>query len=293
MQSHKQVSSHYREHTRQQDGWTVLALPPGADAGDEVPPPYTPEAAAQTVPDPIPAATTAPTVTLSFDIPINSNIIGVQPVTQTKNYSRDIPFAVGYGEICDVMGLDPATTSISFKWDNERANVPTHRLATAVDWENCLESGIGMMQRARTRKVVCMIRNLNLPTATAPTMHGGGPPTVVLGTSNKRKSGSGSGNSAGERQANFATFPPLTATIIQSIDDSGVFDGSPDLTFPPIIFADTLQDFQIKSVDQVVFLDSEFYVEQVHMPAPLAELFVEESIIAMGKADKGKGKCFV
>ncbi|KAJ7465660.1 hypothetical protein FB451DRAFT_1179135 [Mycena latifolia] len=32
--------SHYREHTRQQDGWTVLAPPPQETS--ELPPPYTP-----------------------------------------------------------------------------------------------------------------------------------------------------------------------------------------------------------------------------------------------------------
>ncbi|KAJ7672908.1 hypothetical protein B0H17DRAFT_1141011 [Mycena rosella] len=39
--SHKKVSNarHYREHTREQDGWTVLAPPPAV--GDDLPPLYT------------------------------------------------------------------------------------------------------------------------------------------------------------------------------------------------------------------------------------------------------------
>ncbi|KAJ7703977.1 hypothetical protein B0H17DRAFT_1127007 [Mycena rosella] len=38
--SHKDVSNthHYQDHTREQDGWTVLAPPPAA--GDDLPPPY-------------------------------------------------------------------------------------------------------------------------------------------------------------------------------------------------------------------------------------------------------------
>jgi hypothetical protein len=104
--------------------------------------------------------TTITAVALPLDIPINSNVIGAQPVTQTKNYARDVPFAVAFREICQVMGLDPTTASIGFKWDNERANVAAHMLATAADWDNCLETGIGMMQRARVRKVACKIRNL-------------------------------------------------------------------------------------------------------------------------------------
>ncbi|KAJ7785473.1 hypothetical protein B0H14DRAFT_2630504 [Mycena olivaceomarginata] len=59
MRSNNQTSSHYREHTRQQDGWTVLA--PGPPAGPELPPPYTPEAA----PQPTSAAAKYPALRLS------------------------------------------------------------------------------------------------------------------------------------------------------------------------------------------------------------------------------------
>ncbi|KAJ7743068.1 hypothetical protein B0H14DRAFT_2637503 [Mycena olivaceomarginata] len=148
IRSNNQTSSHYREHTRQQHGWTVLA--PGPPAGPELPPPYTPEAAPQPTSA---AATTAGGVTLAFDVPVNSNII-------------DVPFAVGYTKICKMMGLDPATACVGFKWDNERANVATHALSTKADWDNCLETGIGLTRRARSRNVVCKIRNLNLPTET-------------------------------------------------------------------------------------------------------------------------------
>ncbi|KAJ7280771.1 hypothetical protein C8J57DRAFT_1220061 [Mycena rebaudengoi] len=410
MQSSNQTRSHYREHTRQQDGWTVLAPPPGP----ELPPPYTPEAAPQ---DSNAAAglgfTSMRDVTLAFDIPINSTIIGAQPVTQTKHYGRNVPFAHGYVEICRMMG--------------DRANAPTHALATAADWDNCLETGIGLTRRARTRQVVCMIRNLNLPTETATT-----PSASVAGT--KRKSGSASGSASADaarktfdytkeyrrlkthlactthkgdlcfvspadghhvrvdpehvslwakeisfghattnkppenimfqdffgrerkrrntRSApsqsvsaptihvtvntgpsgggqtlspprrsplgtitaananvdNIPTSPyrsqspscgkenmtvdvirfPSVAEVLQMIDDSGVFEDSVELTFPAVVFADGLRDFQITHVDQVVVLDADFYVQQINMPVQLAELFVEESFLAMGRAQKGK-----
>ncbi|KAJ7092225.1 hypothetical protein C8R44DRAFT_891269 [Mycena epipterygia] len=60
-------SSYYREHTREQDGWTVLASPPAA----ELPPPYTAEDHSTPA-----AAPVAPAVTLPFEIQTNSNIIG-------------------------------------------------------------------------------------------------------------------------------------------------------------------------------------------------------------------------
>ncbi|KAJ7123521.1 hypothetical protein C8R44DRAFT_875711 [Mycena epipterygia] len=156
--------SHYCEHTWQQDGWTILA-PPYDQSAAELPPPYTPEAAPSATAA-IPAAATG--TTLLFDIPINSNVIGVTLITRTKNYGHTVPFAIGYGEICKMMGLDPSTACIGYKWDNEKTNVPTHGLLNATDWKNCLESGIGQTWRARTRTVTCMIKNLNLPEETAP-----------------------------------------------------------------------------------------------------------------------------
>jgi hypothetical protein len=76
--------------------------------------------------------------------------------------------------------------------------------------------------------------------------------------------------------------------ILQLIDDGGRFADSPELTFPAVIFADTLHEFQITHVDQVVLLDADFYVHQVNMPLALAELFVSESFAAVGRAQKGK-----
>ncbi|KAJ7883602.1 hypothetical protein B0H13DRAFT_1890306 [Mycena leptocephala] len=430
IQSNNQASSHYREHTREQDGWTVLAPAPGAEPAGDLPPPYTPEAAAAP-----PTAGAAPAATTGPDQ--QQHHWGDTGYSHAS-YGRDVPFSVGYVEICNMMGLDPSRACIGFKWDNERANVATHVLSNATDWNNCLESGLGQAKRARTRKVVCMIKNLNLPTETAlatppitPVLHPTG--------SKKRKSAARSGNSSGERKtfdytrefrelkarlacaahkgelcfvsqvdghhhrvdvehaslwakeisAGNATsnrppenimfqefflpgpkrarntrsqsstnpcaptihvtvntgasgsngvtlsppraspprrsplatitaasanadnrdvpvspnrtdvfggdengspgirYPPVT-DILQLIDDSGRFEDSDVLPFPSIIFADTLRDFQITHVDQVPILDAEFYVQQIDMPIQLAELFVEESIAAIGRAQKGK-----
>ncbi|KAJ7187274.1 hypothetical protein C8R46DRAFT_287235 [Mycena filopes] len=156
-------NSYYREHTRQQDGWTVLTPPPDHDA--ELPPPYTAED------DPVAAAAVpvAPAPSLPFEIPTNSNIIGVKvPVTKTKKYERNIAFAVAFPEICNIMGLDTSHARIGYKWDNERANAGIHHLSNAADWTNCLDNGLGMQRRARVRTVVCVIKNLNLPEETAP-----------------------------------------------------------------------------------------------------------------------------
>ncbi|KAJ7856473.1 hypothetical protein B0H14DRAFT_3642495 [Mycena olivaceomarginata] len=153
--------SHYREHTRQQDGCTVLAPPP--EPAGEQPPPYTPAAAPQAA-APVDVAATGmckyPCVyrltfrrartLLSFEIPINGNLIGATPVSYTKKYGRSVPFATAYVEICTMMGIDHSTAALGYKWDNERANVPIHGLDNATDWKNCLDSGIGQTARART-----------------------------------------------------------------------------------------------------------------------------------------------
>ncbi|KAJ7659830.1 hypothetical protein B0H17DRAFT_1145218 [Mycena rosella] len=120
-----QNSSHYQEHTRQQDGWTVLA--PQPDPDNELPPPYTldPEAAsAPALAPPVPVVALIGMGTLlAFEIPTNSNVVAVAPSTRTRKYGHNIAFAAGYVEICQVMGLDPMTTHLGYKWDNERMPV--------------------------------------------------------------------------------------------------------------------------------------------------------------------------
>ncbi|KAJ7257606.1 hypothetical protein C8J57DRAFT_1647254 [Mycena rebaudengoi] len=445
--THNPTSSYYREHTRQQDGWTVLVPPPAANRSD-LPPPYT----AAPAPAIAPAVASAngavihgEPVTLSFDIPINSNVIGVTPVTRTKKYGRQVPFSVGYTEICGLMGLDSTTAVLGYKWDKEKRNDPVHGLANAADWNNCLETGIGLTARARTRQVTCIIKNLNLPeeaassakptaskkrkgaadpsddrktfdftkeyralkarlscathkaqlcyvapldghhhhvephqvslwakeisvgnaTSTSP------PQNIVFQdfflpgrkrartTSTRAESssapcaptihvtvntgGSGSGSSSVTKSpphrsplatitgasANWdniekpsaaavsdnntnidiptslfrsqshifdensisdgVRYPP-TADILQLIDDSGIFDGSAVLPFPAITFVDSLDEWQITRVDHVAILSADFFVQQVNMPEELATLFVEESIVALTRAEKGKGR---
>ncbi|KAJ7290730.1 hypothetical protein C8J57DRAFT_1213367 [Mycena rebaudengoi] len=433
--------SHYREHTRQQDGWTVLAPPPAAT---ELPPPYTAEN------NSMPAATPiAPTATLPFQIPTNSNIIGAVPVTQTRKYAHNVPFAVAFPEICNTMGLASSRACIRYKWDNERVNAPVHQLSNAADWTNCLENGIGMQSRARVRTVICIIKNLNLPEETAPATSSA-PSRSIAASAKKRKSSADSpskktfdftqeyrqlkkslecamhkgqmcfvsnvdghhkevdrehaslwakeiisfvlillktignaslskppanimfqdyflpapkrarnardtrvdssttpcaptihvtvntGTSTGSshasaspsrpsRRSPLSTITAATANannidipsshyraqpdtdihasgsfhdvcyptvmeVLQMIDDSGLFADSGVLDFPVVVFADDLAQSQITHVDHVPLLDTSFYVQVVNMPAELAELFVEESIAAMGRAQKGKGR---
>ncbi|KAJ6564862.1 hypothetical protein DFH09DRAFT_1081977 [Mycena vulgaris] len=107
-------SNYYRDHNRQQDGWTVLAPPP------DLPPPYTQAAA--------PASAAAPTAvtgtSLCFNIPTNTNVIGAVQITQSKKYGCEVPFNTAFLEICNIVGLDPSTAVIGYKWDNDKANAP-------------------------------------------------------------------------------------------------------------------------------------------------------------------------
>ncbi|KAJ7803753.1 hypothetical protein B0H14DRAFT_2613038 [Mycena olivaceomarginata] len=382
-------SSHYCDHTRQQDGWTVLAPPPQQD---ELPPPYTPEVQQ---PPPIVAATKTSSIELilrqglTFEIPTNSNIIGATPVTRTKIYGIAVPFAVGYGEICQMMGLDLATARISYKWDNKRTNVAAHGVANATDWKHCLESGIAL------------IYVQDLPVETA-----GGLASAAPNINNKKRKSAGSSLSSSEkktfdytkefpcaehkgdhcwvstadryhhrvdgehtslwakeiapgehyvsrllrtrsqtsprptcvpphrhspqsmlpstrapRQAPmWTTFPPPTSTateyrnisayslenagvgfevhyppvtdILQQIDDSGKFVDS--IPFPTIIFADALaEECQITRVDHVLLFNTETYVHDFNMPPELAMIFVEQSILAMGRRERGRNEVMI
>ncbi|KAJ7431576.1 hypothetical protein B0H11DRAFT_2298145 [Mycena galericulata] len=205
--NNNQTSSHYREHTRQQDGWTVLAPPPDPQPTGELPPPYTPEAA------PAAPAATAAVVTASL-------------------WAKEI--SVGHAT----------------------AKRPP---------ENIMFQEYFLHERKKTRTMRSESSSTN-PCAAAPTIH----VTVNTGTSHNVR------------------YPPVT-DILQLIDDSGIFEGSAELTFPAIIFADDLLELEITRVNRVPLLNTEFYVDQIHMPVALAQLFVDESIAAMGRAQKGKG----
>ncbi|KAJ7665714.1 hypothetical protein B0H17DRAFT_1143275 [Mycena rosella] len=428
MPSTSSNSSYYREHTRQQDGWTVLVSPPAAD----LPPPYTAQDNAMPAAAPIAPAGPA---TLPFQIPTNSNIIGAVPVTLTKTYACDVPFAVAFPEICTAMGLPSSRACIGYKWDNERVNAPVHQLSNAAAWTNCLESGLKMQKRAHVQTVVCKIRNLNLLEETAP-------PTASIATlvaaPKKRKSAahspdgrktynftqeyrllkkslecathkdqmcfvsnvdghhkevdqehtslwakeitvgnatlsrppenimfqdyflpapkrrnacdnrvdsstnpcaptiyvtvntSGSSHAspspprpprrsplstitAATASANNIDIPsslyraqpdtdfhasasfqdvryPMVTEVLQCINDSGLLADSGVIDFPTVIFANDLAQSQITHINQVPLLNTAFYVQVINMLEAMAELFVEESIAAMGWAQKGKGR---
>ncbi|KAJ6582009.1 hypothetical protein B0H19DRAFT_1252155 [Mycena capillaripes] len=378
----------------EQDGWTVLAPP----EQPELPPPYAPEdpSPPAPAPAPAPAAVAAAPMLLQFQIPTNSNIVGAAvPVTRTKSYGRDVPFAVGYPEICHMMGLNAAHACLGYKWDKDK-NLPeeTARAASAaaststgtkkrkaphgsvdspktfdytkeyrelkkhlgctthkdefcyvlptdghhhrVDNEHASlwakEISVGNATSIRPPENI-MFQEFFLPAPKrahrsarntqsetnlcAPTIH----VTVNTGTSAggnsvspspPRRSPLGTITAATANAGNInilsslyrsqlhsldndenRSFPriryaPVTE-ILQQIDDSGIFADSV-LEFPAIIFADKLAQSQITHVDQVPLLDTELYVQVVHMPLVLAELFVEESITAMGRAQKGKGR---
>ncbi|KAF8148747.1 hypothetical protein K438DRAFT_1779524 [Mycena galopus ATCC 62051] len=389
-------SSHYREHTQQQDGWTVL-VPPAA--ATELPPPYTPEDNAPPAAIPV-----APAGTLPFHIPTNSNIIGAVPVTQTRKYASDVPFAVSFPAICSIMGLASSRACLGYKWDNEKANAPIHQLSNAGDWSTCLDSGIGMQARARTRTVICIVKNLNLPEETTPTM-ASAPSTSTTAGGKKRKS---SGNSPNGKTYDFTQeYRQLKKNLecamhkgqlcfVSHVDGhhkevdrehaslwaKEITIGNASFTKPPenIMFQDfflpapkrarntcdtradsstnpcaptihvtvntgssnrvspspprprrsplstitaatantnnmdipsslyraqpdtdiyasgSSQDVHypmITHVHHVPLLDTSYYVDVVHMSAALAELFIEESIAAMGRAQKGKGRIII
>ncbi|KAK7034200.1 hypothetical protein R3P38DRAFT_2772299 [Favolaschia claudopus] len=65
------------------------------------------------------------------------------------------------------MNIGVSAACIGYKWNKDPVNAPVNQLATHGDWEHCLEEGIGKTARARTKELLCVIRNLNLP-GTAP-----------------------------------------------------------------------------------------------------------------------------
>ncbi|KAJ7229066.1 hypothetical protein GGX14DRAFT_385361 [Mycena pura] len=97
-------------------------------------------------------------------------------------------------------------------------------------------------------------------------------------------SGPDVGGSGSSSSSISSPLYPSVEDILEAIDVSGVFEDSPALTFPVIIFTDALHSFQITRVDQVPILDTQFYVDQVNMPWELAELFIDQSLDALERA---------
>ncbi|KAK7002088.1 hypothetical protein R3P38DRAFT_3215888 [Favolaschia claudopus] len=149
------TSSHYREHTRQQDGWTVLSDPapaPAAQPEPELPPPYT----ADPPPPPPPTINLRSrannhNTTLACLVPTNSNVVGAP--------ESPGPFDMSVMPTLRRLGMRFA---ITWAW----IRTP-HASANAKDWQDCLENGIGQTERARTRNVTCNIQNLKSPEETA------------------------------------------------------------------------------------------------------------------------------
>ncbi|KAJ7142437.1 hypothetical protein C8R44DRAFT_725796 [Mycena epipterygia] len=385
-------SNYYRDHTRQQDGWTVLALPP------DLPPPYEQAAA--------PASAAAPTAVtgtlLSFHIPTNTNVIGAVQVTRSKKYGRKVPFNTAFVEMCNIMGLDPSTAAIGYKWDNDKVNAPNppeetgavtkasgkkrkapdgpssssssgrktfdftseyralknHLLCASHKGKHCFVHHDGHHIGVEPDHISLWAKEISVGNATQarppenlifqkyflPEQHKkarnseassnpGAPaiPSIHVtvntgGTSSSTVTPASPSGTARARvplapitaaTANAANFdvPPLSTwrgpdnsssgsspiyypsvvDVLEAIDVSGVFEDSPTLTFPVVIFADALHSFQITQVDHVPILDPQFYVDQVDMPWELAELFVDQSLDAVERATaerscKGKGK---
>ncbi|KAJ6506487.1 hypothetical protein DFH09DRAFT_1438481 [Mycena vulgaris] len=114
------ATSHYREHTREQDGCTVLVPPPATRAGPDLPPPYTPGPATASAAGALPAPTET---TLDFNIPTNTNAIGATQVNMS-----------GASELTDSTCED-ATTNRA-KIENTDVGIAT-KLKFGVD---CVES---------------------------------------------------------------------------------------------------------------------------------------------------------
>ncbi|KAJ7207921.1 hypothetical protein GGX14DRAFT_396123 [Mycena pura] len=70
-------------------------------------------------------------------------------------------------------------------------------------------------------------------------------------------------------------------------------DDSSVLTFPVVVFMDTLESLQITCANHVPIANADFYVDLVKMPLELAELFVEESMHVIGWAQKGKESALI
>ncbi|KAJ7209777.1 hypothetical protein GGX14DRAFT_395209 [Mycena pura] len=153
---------HYRDHVYQQDGWTVLGQAPQ-------PPPYMPAPPPVPVPVPVPPTSqgTGNNVLVPFEVPLHTNIVGGAKAVRTLHFGPATAFDAGFKTICDTMGLSVVVARLGYKWDDSLVRDPWHALANSSDWQECLTTAAGKIQRARTRVVMVKVHNLAAPTESA------------------------------------------------------------------------------------------------------------------------------
>ncbi|KAJ3753119.1 hypothetical protein EV360DRAFT_88080 [Lentinula raphanica] len=138
-----------------------MAEPPTVNPGyyrsgnkqNDPPPAYTPSQSANAQP--------AESRMLTFDIPLNSNVVGATQTLDSVQICSTSSFNDAYTLICERMGVSVDSASLGFKWNRETGN--PHSFKTNEDWEACVARGCDYQRRARTRAVVCHIFNLEQP----------------------------------------------------------------------------------------------------------------------------------
>lgn len=97
---------------------------------------------------------------IDVSIPRNTGVVGGVVSRIIVRFPTNVPFDDFFARVCANMDLDPALAALGYKFPGDRVRDPAHRLSNADELRQAMDRGIGMIRRARTRRIYMEIHNL-------------------------------------------------------------------------------------------------------------------------------------
>lgn len=101
-----------------------------------------------------------PDACLDVSVPRNTGVIGGAVSWITLRLPGNTPFDDFFARVCANMDLDPATAQLGYKFHTDRVRDPPHRLSNKQELRQAMTYGLGLIRRARSRRIVMQIQNL-------------------------------------------------------------------------------------------------------------------------------------
>ena len=100
---------------------------------------------------------------VKFEIPLESDIIGQQPMLSAMFMPPSTPFDIGLRKLCVRMSLDLSSAVLAFRlMPGARVRDPPRALASANDWQDMITSYLAKRKGARSQEVNVAVRIINM-----------------------------------------------------------------------------------------------------------------------------------
>jgi hypothetical protein len=97
---------------------------------------------------------------MTLSIPLNTNVVGGIVTYIPLCLPFDLSFEDFFSRVCARMELNPLDAQLGYRFEGDRQQDPTFRLANDEDLQTAKARTQDKMRRARTREVVVKLVNL-------------------------------------------------------------------------------------------------------------------------------------